>query len=249
MQTPSPETLLHVWELGGEAGAQERGSLLLQAAHPGTTALAWREVPLGRRNEALLDLRQVLFGADLDGVAECPGCGELVEIEIVLPVAADRQPPGTRHLTTIPDAIVVTTAGRRLEVRLPSAAALEDLPPDDVEDAARVLLSRCVIARHRDGHAIAVDSLPPDAVTAVTDAMAMGDPYGLIQLSATCPACEVEVALILEPASFLWTELHRWASRTLREVGELASAFGWSEADILAMSPRRRRTYLDMVLA
>jgi hypothetical protein len=35
----------------------------------------------------------------------------------------------------------------------------------------------------------------------------------------------------------------------LREVHILASAYGWREDDILAMSPARRRIYLEMLRA
>jgi hypothetical protein len=48
-------------------------------------------------------------------------------------------------------------------------------------------------------------------------------------------------------ATYLATEVHTWASRQLREVHDLARAYGWSEAEILAMSPTRRRAYLELL--
>ena len=42
-------------------------------------------------------------------------------------------------------------------------------------------------------------------------------------------------------------ELATQAKRLLREVHFLARAYGWREADILAMSARRRQAYLEMV--
>jgi len=47
--------------------------------------------------------------------------------------------------------------------------------------------------------------------------------------------------------TYLWSEIEDWAQRLLLEVHTLALAYGWSERDILAMSPRRRRLYLEMV--
>ena len=38
-----------------------------------------------------------------------------------------------------------------------------------------------------------------------------------------------------------------WAVRLLGEVHELASAYGWREHDVLALSPWRRQAYLQMV--
>jgi hypothetical protein len=35
----------------------------------------------------------------------------------------------------------------------------------------------------------------------------------------------------------------------LAEIAELAAAFAWSEAEILALSPPRRRAYLELLRA
>ncbi len=48
-------------------------------------------------------------------------------------------------------------------------------------------------------------------------------------------------------ASFLWKALHAWAKLMLGDVHELARAYGWTEADILALpSPTRRQIYLEL---
>jgi hypothetical protein len=46
---------------------------------------------------------------------------------------------------------------------------------------------------------------------------------------------------------YLWTEINAWAMRLLREIHSLATAYGWREADILAMSAVRRHWYLEMI--
>jgi hypothetical protein len=43
----------------------------------------------------------------------------------------------------------------------------------------------------------------------------------------------------------LWRALDRWARTALDEVRRLARGYGWSEQDILAMHPNRRRYYLE----
>ena len=43
----------------------------------------------------------------------------------------------------------------------------------------------------------------------------------------------------------VWSDLTDWVGRTLTEVHQLARAYGWSEAEILAMSGWRRRWYLE----
>jgi hypothetical protein len=47
--------------------------------------------------------------------------------------------------------------------------------------------------------------------------------------------------------SFVWTEFSVWAQKRLEEVHLLASAYGWSEAEILELSPVRRRYYVEAV--
>jgi hypothetical protein len=47
--------------------------------------------------------------------------------------------------------------------------------------------------------------------------------------------------------TFFWSEISAEARRLLLEVHNLASAYGWSESDILSMSALRRRYYLEMI--
>ena len=77
--------------------------------------------------------------------------------------------------------------------------------------------------------------------------MAEADPQADVQLDADCPACEHRWREPFDIASFLWTEISVLARRLLLEVHQLASAYGWSERDILALSPARRNAYLEML--
>lgn len=46
--------------------------------------------------------------------------------------------------------------------------------------------------------------------------------------------------------AYLWEEVDAWADRTLRDVHLLAASYGWSERDILDLSPARRGRYLEL---
>ena len=50
-------------------------------------------------------------------------------------------------------------------------------------------------------------------------------------------------------ARFLWAETRRAAAHLLSEIHELASAYGWSEEAIAAMSAQRRSAYMEMLNA
>jgi hypothetical protein len=80
-------------------------------------------------------------------------------------------------------------------------------------------------------------------------ALAEADPLAETLLKLRCAVCSHEWQEPLDIADYLWSEIEARARRLLIEVHSLASAYGWSEADILALSEPRRRLYLDMVQA
>ncbi len=77
--------------------------------------------------------------------------------------------------------------------------------------------------------------------------MAAADPFAELLVTLTCPACSHEWSAVLDPVEFVWERLERWARHLGDDVHVLASAYGWSEADILALTPQRRRLYLEAV--
>ena len=54
---------------------------------------------------------------------------------------------------------------------------------------------------------------------------------------------------MLDVGEALTAELQRAAERTLIEVDALARADGWTEAEVLQLSPVRRAAYLQLVEA
>ena len=48
-------------------------------------------------------------------------------------------------------------------------------------------------------------------------------------------------------ATYLGRETDNWVAHVLQEVDRLARAYGWREADILAMTATRRRAYLELL--
>ena len=73
------------------------------------------------------------------------------------------------------------------------------------------------------------------------------DPQAEIKMNLTCPQCSHKWDVLFDISSFLWAEINQWAEQMLRTVHKLASAYGWSESDILNLSPVRRQLYLGLV--
>jgi hypothetical protein len=63
----------------------------------------------------------------------------------------------------------------------------------------------------------------------------------------TCAACGHRWSALFDIVAFFWTELCVRAERLLVEVHTMARAYGWREADILAMSEARRHCYLEFL--
>ena len=181
------------------------------------------------------------FGGSIDGLAACPTCGTTLEVSF--PVAEPAPTDDARGDRWWP---VPSDLGD-IRFRLPTGGdlvAIEGI--DDPARARRRLIGRCVEVR-RDGRRRSSTALPAPVVREVAGRMADEDPDALIDLGVTCPACGASERVAFDAASYVWTEVEALGGRLVREVRVLASAFGWGEAEILALPPSRRNAYLELV--
>jgi hypothetical protein len=241
MRALDPTELLSVWERGVGTPPARAVVPLLAAACPEISVEQLARLTIGERDGLLLSQREWLFGPQLEAFDECPACGERLEFTLTV--------EGLRAVPAVTDAAglgQVTT--RSAEV---NGYQIEFRPPTigDVQGIASLpeLLERCVISSTRAGEPASVSELPAPVVEAISEGMAKADPQGETELALSCPACEHEWSATFDIAAFLWEELHRWAQRTLLEVHQLATAYGWREAEILTLSPARRQIYLTMI--
>jgi hypothetical protein len=93
--------------------------------------------------------------------------------------------------------------------------------------------------------AVPADQLPDSVLGTVIERIAEAD-QAEVRIGLTCPECEHQWNEVFDIVSFFWTEIDAWARQLLREVHVLASVYGWSEREILALSPTRRQIYLAM---
>ena len=76
--------------------------------------------------------------------------------------------------------------------------------------------------------------------------LAQADPLAETLLDVRCPACGETFAADLDIGAFVWQEIEAAARRLLLQIDTLARAYGWTEADVLALPPVRREAYLRM---
>lgn len=261
MPTLSAPTLLQAWEEALDLPMPRRAVTLLAAGHPAShdEIAAWS---LARRDGALFDLRIQLFGGHADALADCPRCAERLEMQVDLRAMR----PARRGREAKNGLKSAQLDGYRVSYRAPDstdllAIALSDgfqgdrRNPGDhdghdigvAENARAALIDRCVQSVTRAGAPLAHSALPDAVVELVAQRIAADQAAADVLLQLSCASCGHTWQAPFDIASFLWHEVDAWARRLLREVHALARAYGWSERDILALSPRRRRIYLDLI--
>jgi hypothetical protein len=122
---------------------------------------------------------------------------------------------------------------------------LERAPPGS--DLPMLLLAQCLLTSEKDGQAVPASALPAPLRAALEQALEEADPLGDASLALDCPECGQGWAAALDLADWTWREVEGWAGRLLGEVHVLASAYGWTEAEVLAHSPRRRARYRELL--
>ena len=251
MRPLSASQLLSIWEYGLAQPAWQRALILLAAALPDSTPQALASLPLGQRDAYLLALRETLFGSHLTSLATCPSCGERLELTFdVADIRVGNLPVPHNEAEGGQDGdLFLDVDDTHVTFRLPNSLDLAEMAEMSTPEQARLhLLERCLLSAEEKGIARTVTDLPDSVTTAIAERMASADPQGDVQIALTCPACTHQWQTAFDILSFIWIEISAWAQRILREVHLLASAYGWREADILALSPRRRQAYLQMVM-
>ena len=248
MRSPSPVELLMAWEHGLGKSAAERGLALLRVALPEASPKNLERLSIGQRDACLLRLREETFGRQLQSLAVCPGCAERLEFSLDtqdLCVGSASEPIDLSR--SLGAELSVRVGDYHVRCRLPSTSDLLAVENRQDPDAARsALIDRCFLAVERSGKTISPFQLPDGIVEEVAARMAEADPQADVRLAVACPACTHEWQVTFDILSFFWRELAAWGARILHEIHALASAYGWSERQILEISPARRRAYLEL---
>lgn len=240
MYPVTAKELLAAWERGLSQPGARRLVTVLAALYPEHSEDYLLKLPLGRRDTLALDAHERLFGKQLVSLAACPACHEQLELNLSVTDIQVSQ-SGTPELTCERD-------GFRLEFRLPDTLdVLLAQSASSVAEAHQLLLGRCLVSATAESRHYRADELPEPVLATMETAMSEADPQANIQLDLSCPACRHAWLAAFDVAAFVWKEIHAWAQRILAEVHLLAKTYAWHEADILTMSPTRRRLYLDQI--
>lgn len=238
----SDAALLSAWEEGQRCPPLDRAAGLLRLALPDAERASVDTWSIGQRDACLLDIRRATFGEHLAGITLCSACGE--QLDIAFNIRDIRSPYSETPME------VEAMAGDvpyHVTFRTPTSADVQAVRHEDLDTAWRSLAERCVLHASRGGETLPATALPDEVVAAISEAMASHDPQSDVHIEMTCPACGHAWTVVFDIVDFLWREVAMRARQIALDVHTLALAYGWREADILAMSPARRQTYRDLV--
>ena len=228
--------ILDLWDRGRTRHALDRCALLAARAQPELPAEAIADLPLGEITASVLRLRAASFGEQIDAHVDCEQCGARLELHLAARQLLQSMPGGPAQ--------PIAVAGRRIRpVCLRDLAAVVDEP--DAERAAHALLARCMLEESAD----AVTTNAMASLREIEDALEAADPNADLAFDVHCAACGHRSTAQLDASELLWDGIDARARELLDEVHLLASAYGWSEREILALAPSRRAVYLSLVAA
>lgn len=220
--------LLEAWDRACAATEVARGAVLAQQLGLQPEAAA---ATVARTAASMIGLHCACFGDTAEMVMTCASCGESLEVDVDLAAC------GAGHSTA--DRREIVTGAGPMVVR---ALTINDLiAVGDCIDPVDALLERLVPGGVDNLAALsAADRELIDAV-----AQDLAGAAGTV-ISAHCPGCGALARAGLDPTALVWDRVEQWALDQLATVATLARAYGWSEPEVLALSPARRARYLEM---
>jgi hypothetical protein len=188
---------------------------------------------LNRRLQALLAMRLASGDTKTELRPHCTECGEAMEIGLDLQAFANE--PVAPYFTWR------GADGLGLSLRLPRGRDLRDWMRKGGQVSQEALLASLV--EDVSGQPQSLSALLP----ALDDAFEAHDPLSALHLSASCPACAQVNTVDCDLEALLLDGFARDQAAMLDDVVQLASAFHWSEAAILALPRWRRALYLQRI--
>jgi hypothetical protein len=205
---------------------------------------------VGDREALLLHLRRLTLGERMPCVLSCPapGCGAKMDLDLRVADLIQHPYPEApeQHEVTISE----NGDAYRVRFRLPTGSDQEEtaaLADRDLPAAADLLLKRCIAEVKRPGDGEPLDSLPPAVTRELPEVMARLDPQAELRLNLSCPECRRGFSTVLDTADYFFRELAGLSANLFREVHLLAFYYHWSEGEIMNMTARKRRRYLNLL--
>lgn len=202
---------------------------------------AAQALSIGDREFLIWHIRRRTRGDTVDAVVNCSSCDEKLDVSVTV----DQLLHGAYEYW--PASHTETLAGTTVEFVVPTGAMQQAVALRAIADpvgAAAELLQACIIAI--DG-AVPTGPLPEAVSGELIDRFAELDPQAEALFEILCPHCDAGTTSVLDAGGHFLEEIEQRSRFLYREVHTLAWYYHWSEHDILALDPRKRRRYLALI--
>jgi hypothetical protein len=176
-------------------------------------------------DRALAEIYLMLYGPRAECRVACESCGETYEFTLDLPQIIAKQ---DAERPSQPDIEGVWTLPGGTRVRAPTQT---DLVGDPATLAARLTL---------EGEA---------SVDAIGAFLETASPVLTIDMDARCPDCGTAAQLRFDLSNYLTRRLAAEHPFLVRETHLIASRYGWSHGEIMALTRDDRRAYAGLIEA
>jgi len=228
IREPRGEDELLVLESTGPAAQTMLALATRLATAEDGSALDWSELPAVDLAAAALLVRETWLGGTIRTEALCPSvdCAEAIDVSFGIAAYLDHHRPRSFRGAVDDGSGWLEIRDTDVRFRIPLVA---DLVGATLADCVRPAGISAGEARRVDR---ALDALAPRLDG---------------ELTGSCPACGRSVELRFEPISYVIEELRDASSGLFAQVHELAFAYHWAEAQILALDRTRRRGYVALI--
>lgn len=222
-------------ELGGGDRPGLVTDLLTGCSDSQRTQFWWTQT-VGTRMAALLRLLALTESADsLPVQARCtePACAEAFEMELPLAALVDQAQDSVPLKVVLPE-------NRTVSLRPPTGEDLRHWHGARYasrQEAVAAMIGALVI----DGPVTSADE------QALAKALSAWDPLVAFTVSCQCPVCDVDNDVQVDLESIALARLDARQRALLQDVHQLASHYGWTESEVLAIAPARRARYLALI--
>lgn len=188
---------------------------------------------IGERDQLLIKAYQALFGSEIEVFSSCSACSCELELLVDLNelLAADYEVDANSE---------IELHGKQLLV--------EPIRVGDLKQVKRIGYEKWIDEKLSQAK-IASKLITQEGRNEYAARLSELDPQADICLEFECVECQFSWIDPFDIASQLWFRFDATCKRLLAAVHSLASAYGWTETEVLAMSPWRREVYLNMVRA
>ncbi|MBB6228861.1 hypothetical protein [Polymorphobacter multimanifer] len=164
--------------------------------------------------------------------SQCSACRESMDVEIFVTKLLETR-AGDRNAEVSVGASIF-----RLP-RMADLGAIESGP-----DAEPIILQLARICRIRG-----LEPIGEDLVDALSSAFDTADPAAAIKLDHACTQCGHRALVSVQVELLVANAATQASTRLLQDIDAIASAYGWSEPQIMTLPPERRGRYVEIITA